>query len=129
MNLALVLAVTVSGTAGSMDYTTETGWLVYPVALTAGTLLGCVNAFAIITFRLSPLIVTLATLSLYRGVRPLVLDLSRGRRFHAPVAEGAGSGVQPLSRPREDGAAARAGGAASWTASRSSGSIWGVSSP
>lgn len=78
MNLALVLAISIAGTAGTMEYTTQTNWLVYPVALVAGTALGCLNALAIIFLRLSPLIVTLATLSLYRGI---ALHLTGGREM------------------------------------------------
>lgn len=76
MNLSLVLAVVVAGTAGTMEFTTETSWLVYPVAVLAGTALGAGNALAIIHLRLNPLIVTLATLSIYRGV---ALHLTGGR--------------------------------------------------
>lgn len=68
MNLALVTAVAVAGAPGEMAYTTQTGWLVYPVALIAGALLGVVNAVLILRLRLSPLIATLGTLTLYRGL-------------------------------------------------------------
>lgn len=68
MNLSLVIAVAVAGSPGAMEYTTETTWLVYPVALAAGATLGLANAAMIVRFRLSPLIVTLGTLTLYRGI-------------------------------------------------------------
>lgn len=68
MNLALVVAISVGGTAGAIEYTTDTNWLVYPVALAAGAILGIGNAAGIILLRLNPLIVTLATMVLYRGI-------------------------------------------------------------
>lgn len=68
MNLALVVAISVGGTAGAIEYTTDTNWLIYPVALAAGVLLGIANAVAIILLRLNPLIVTLATMVLFRGI-------------------------------------------------------------
>lgn len=68
MNLALVTAVIVSGSAGQMEYTVITNWLAYPAAILTGTLLGALNGGAILAFRLNPLIVTLATMSLFRGI-------------------------------------------------------------
>lgn len=68
MNLALVLAVAAAGSPGAMEFTTDTNGLVYPVALAAGTGLGLLNAVVIVRFRLSPLIATLGTLTLYRGL-------------------------------------------------------------
>jgi ribose transport system permease protein len=68
LNLALCTAVMFSGTRIEAELTTRTTWLVYPVALGAGMLLGMLNAQLIIRCKLSPLIATLGTLTLYRGL-------------------------------------------------------------
>jgi ribose transport system permease protein len=66
-NLALALALAVASTRAQATLTDST-WLVYPIALCAGVLLGALNAVAINVLRLSPLITTLGTLTLYRGL-------------------------------------------------------------
>src|SRR3954453_3569425 len=68
LNLALCTAVTVTGTRIEAELSTQTTALVYPVALATGLLLGGANAQLIIRLRLSPLIATLGTLTLYRGL-------------------------------------------------------------
>ena len=67
-NLALALAIAAAGSRVEAELTTDTGWLVYPGALLAGVLLGTLNAVAIVSLRLSALITTLGTLTLYRGL-------------------------------------------------------------
>lgn len=44
------------------------GILVIPIALVAGTLVGALNGFVIVRFRLSPFIVTLAAMAAWRGM-------------------------------------------------------------
>lgn len=78
MNLALVTAVVVSGSAGQTEYTVNTSWLAYPAAIITGALLGALNGCAILAFRLNPLIVTLATMSLFRGI---ALHINGGREL------------------------------------------------
>ena len=68
LNLALCTAVTLTGTRIEAELSTQTTVLVYPVALATGLLLGVANAQLIIRLRLSPLIATLGTLTLYRGL-------------------------------------------------------------
>lgn len=68
VNLTLCIAVVVTGTHVEAELSTRTTWLVYPVALIAGALLGVLNAQLVLRLRLSPLIVTLGTLTLYRGL-------------------------------------------------------------
>ena len=68
LNLALCAAVTLAGTQIEAELNTQTTALVYPVALATGLILGVINAQLIIWLRLSPLIVTLGTLTLYRGL-------------------------------------------------------------
>ncbi len=67
-NLAIAIAIAAAGTRAEAELTTDTVWLVYPVALLAGVLLGALNAVAIVSLRLSALITTLGTLTLYRGL-------------------------------------------------------------
>ena len=68
MNLALCAAVALTGTRIEAELSTRTTWLVYPTALAAGLALGVLNAQLILRLRLSPLIATLGTLTLYRGL-------------------------------------------------------------
>ena len=68
LNLALCTAVTLTGTRIEAELNTQTTALVYPVALATGLILGVINAQLIIRLRLSPLIATLGTLTLYRGL-------------------------------------------------------------
>ena len=92
-NLALALGIAAAGTRSEVAIATDTTWLVYPVALLAGLLLGALNAVAIVWLRLSALIATLGTLTLYRGlglhftgasliaVRGPILDFGRAQVF------------------------------------------------
>ena len=92
-NLALALGVVIAGTRSEAAISTSTNWLVYPIALAAGLLLGALNAVAIVKLRLSALITTLGTLTLYRGlglhltsaaliaVQGPILDFGRSQMF------------------------------------------------
>jgi ribose transport system permease protein len=66
--LAVALGLITSGTRSEAALATDTTWLVYPVALAGGTLLGALNAVAVTSLRVSALIATLGTLTLYRGL-------------------------------------------------------------
>ena len=66
-NFALAAAIMLAGTK-SASITTDTSWMVYPVALISGLGLGLVNGFIIIRLQVNPLIATLGTLTLYRGL-------------------------------------------------------------
>jgi len=67
-NCALGAAVLLAGYgAGASLNTATTAW-VYPIALAIALALGLVNAILITRFDISPLIATLGTLTLYRGV-------------------------------------------------------------
>jgi ribose transport system permease protein len=90
-NFALGLAVFLAGTKSAEAITTDTNFLVYPIALAAGLGLGLCNAILITRLKISPLIATLGTLTLYRGlglhltdaallsVRGPILDFARGQ--------------------------------------------------
>ena len=92
-NFALGLAVVLGGTELVEAITTDTTYWVYPIALTAGVGLGLVNAILITRLEISPLITTLGTLTLYRGlglhltdasllsVRGPILEFARGQLF------------------------------------------------
>jgi ribose transport system permease protein len=67
-NLSLALAIVLTGTRSEAELTTDTTWLAYPIAVAGGVLLGALNAIAIVRLRLNPLITTLGTLTLYRGL-------------------------------------------------------------
>ncbi len=68
MSLATVVAVLVGGTHHEEKLATDTSLLVYPVALAVGLLLGIVNGAIIDRSGISPLVATLGTLALYRGM-------------------------------------------------------------
>jgi len=92
-NFALGLAIFLAGTKSEAALATDTTGWVYPIALVAGAVLGGVNAVLINRFRISPLIATLGTLTLYRGlglhltqaaltaVRGPILWFARGQLF------------------------------------------------
>lgn len=67
-NFALAAAVMLAGTKSAVSITTDTSWLVYPVALICGLGLGLLNGLIITRLQVNPLITTLGTLTLYRGL-------------------------------------------------------------
>jgi ribose transport system permease protein len=67
-NLALGLAIFLCGSKSEAALTTDTSYWVYLVALAAGLAFGTINAVLIVRLRISPLIATLGTLTLYRGL-------------------------------------------------------------
>lgn len=91
-NFALATAIVLGGTKTS-QIITETTPLVYPVALVAGLALGLANGFFITKLDVNPLIATLGTMTLYRGlglhltgaslytVQGSILDFGRGQLF------------------------------------------------
>jgi ribose transport system permease protein len=92
-NFALGVATFLAGTKSAAAITTDTTHWIYPVALGAGTCLGLLNGLLIVRLRISPLIATLGTLTLYRGlglhltdasllsVRGPILEFARGQLF------------------------------------------------
>lgn len=92
-NFALGMAVFLGGMKSVEALTTDTTYWVYPIALAAGLGLGLVNAVLITRLEISPLITTLGTLTLYRGlglhltdasllsVRGPILEFARGQLF------------------------------------------------
>lgn len=67
-NFAIAAAVILAGTKSAQSITTNTSWLVYPIALFAGLGLGLVNGLIVTKLRINPLIATLGTLTLFRGL-------------------------------------------------------------
>ena len=67
-NLSLGLAIFLAGTKSEAALATDTTAWVYPIALLAGAILGGFNAILINRLKISPLIATLGTLTLYRGL-------------------------------------------------------------
>jgi ribose transport system permease protein len=96
-NLSLAMAVVLAGTRSETQLVTDTTWLVYPIALLSGLFLGVLNAAAINVLRLTPLITTLGTLTVYRGlglhltsasliaVSGPILGFGRAQLFHFGV--------------------------------------------
>ena len=90
-NFSLAIALLGAGTKSKAALATDTVWLVYPIALLSGLALGVLNAVVINVLRLTPLITTLGTLTLYRGlglhitaagliaVRGSILDFGRAQ--------------------------------------------------
>ena len=72
-------------------------WLVgFPVAILTGTLLGLVNGLLVTLFRLPSIIVTLGTLSLYRGLTFIISDARQINRSDIPTELKAMSRTSPL---------------------------------
>jgi len=67
-NVAMATAVVLTGTKVGVSVVTETGFAVYPVALAAGLAFGLLNGWIIVGLGVNPLIATLGTLTLYRGI-------------------------------------------------------------
>lgn len=67
-NLSVPTAIVLTGTSGVGPLATETGLALYPVALVMGMVLGLLNGVFITVFRINPLIATLGTMTLYRGI-------------------------------------------------------------
>ncbi|HEY4391411.1 MAG TPA: ribose ABC transporter permease [Paenibacillus sp.] len=67
--LALSSALTAGMMAGGMDT-----WLAVLIGLGAGTLMGAVNGFIVAKGRLAPFIVTLATMTIFRGLTLVYMD-------------------------------------------------------
>lgn len=66
--LSMAAAVFLSGTPHEQRIEVVTTLPVYPLAILTGLCLGLLNAAIVIRFRVSPLIATLGTLTLYRGM-------------------------------------------------------------
>lgn len=67
-NLALAAALVLAGTKSAEAITTDTSFWIYPIVLVCGAVLGALNAQIITRLNITPLIATLGTLTLYRGV-------------------------------------------------------------
>jgi ribose/xylose/arabinose/galactoside ABC-type transport system permease subunit len=67
-SLSVALGVVLAGTRSEATLATHTTLLVYPLALLSGLLCGALNAAAINVLRLTALIATLGTLTVYRGL-------------------------------------------------------------
>jgi ribose/xylose/arabinose/galactoside ABC-type transport system permease subunit len=67
-NLSLAAALVMGGTKSAAAITVDTAFWIYPIALACGVGLGTLNALAIIWLNITPLIATLGTLTLDRGL-------------------------------------------------------------
>ena len=67
-NVAMATAVVLTGTKAGVSVVTETGFAIYPVAIAVGLALGLLNGWIIVGLQVNPLIATLGTLTLYRGI-------------------------------------------------------------
>lgn len=85
-------------TCGMMfRYHPEIWWpLAFPLALGLGALLGLVNGLLVTLFRLPSIIVTLGTLSLYRGLTFIISDAKQIDRQYVPAALKAMSQTSPI---------------------------------
>lgn len=85
-------------TCGMMfRYQPDIWWpLAFPLALGLGALLGLVNGLLVTLFRLPSIIVTLGTLSLYRGLTFIISDAKQIDRQYVPSALKAMSQTSPI---------------------------------
>lgn len=78
-------------------YHPEIWWpLAFPLAIGLGALLGLVNGLLVTLFRLPSIIVTLGTLSLYRGLTFIISDAKQIDRQYVPSALKAMSQTSPI---------------------------------
>lgn len=75
-NLSIASAIMLTGIRPEGSMLTETGWAVYPIALAVGLGLGLINGLCITVLRINPLIATLGTMTLYRGIGLHLTDAS-----------------------------------------------------
>ncbi|MBZ9772407.1 ABC transporter permease [Mesorhizobium sp. CO1-1-8] len=66
-NCAIATALLLAGTESVAGSVSTSIW-VYPIALAIGLMLGLLNGVLVVAFKVHPLIITLATLSLFRGI-------------------------------------------------------------
>ena len=66
MNLAVVIGLTFYGVRVAAEG--DTGWGIYPIVIGVAVLLGALNGFLISRLKVHPLLITLATLNIYRGL-------------------------------------------------------------
>ena len=66
MNLAVVIGLTMYGVRVAAEG--DTGWGIYPIVIGVAVLLGAINGVLISRLRVHPLLITLATLNIYRGI-------------------------------------------------------------
>ncbi|NKB28916.1 MAG: ABC transporter permease [Rhodobacteraceae bacterium] len=72
-------------------------WLIgFPVAMATGAALGLVNGLLVTVFRLPSIIVTLGTLSLYRGLTFIISDARQINRANIPTELKAMSRTSPI---------------------------------
>ena len=66
LSMAVAMALTSAQHGQRIEFVST--WWVYPLALISGLVLGLINAVVVSTLRISPLIATLGSLTLYRGI-------------------------------------------------------------
>ncbi len=108
-NLSIASAIMLTGIRPAGSMVTEVGAMAYPVALAVGLALGLVNGLCITLLRINPLIATLGTMTLYRGIGLHLTDaslvslegalawLARGQMFGLGLPVWLGLGVTVLA--------------------------------
>jgi rhamnose transport system permease protein len=97
LSVGSILGLTAMACGMMFRYYPEIWWpLGFPLAIGLGALLGLVNGLLVTLFRLPSIIVTLGTLSLYRGLTFIISDAKQIDRQYVPSALKAMSQTSPI---------------------------------
>ena len=97
LSVGSILGLTAMACGLMFRYYPEIWWpLGFPLAIGLGALLGLVNGLLVTQFRLPSIIVTLGTLSLYRGLTFIISDAKQIDRQYVPSALKAMSQTSPI---------------------------------
>lgn len=97
LSIGSMLGLTAMVAGMMFRYLPEVPWpLAFPLAIGLGALLGLVNGALVTLFRLPSIIVTLGTLSLYRGLTFIISDAKQIDRQYVPSALKAMSQTSPI---------------------------------
>jgi rhamnose transport system permease protein len=97
LSVGSILGLTAMACGLMFRYYPEIWWpLGFPLAIGLGALLGLVNGLLVTLFKLPSIIVTLGTLSLYRGLTFIISDAKQIDRQYVPSALKAMSQTSPI---------------------------------
>jgi rhamnose transport system permease protein len=97
LSIGSIMAVAAMASGLMFRYAPEVPWVLgFPLSIGVGILLGLVNGALVIYFRLPSIIVTLGTLSVYRGLTFIMSDARQIDRQYVPSALKAMSQTSPI---------------------------------
>lgn len=97
LSIGSIMAVSAMASGMMFRYMPEIPWVLgFPLSIGTGLLLGLVNGALVVVFRLPAIIVTLGTLSLYRGLTFIMSDARQIDRQFVPSALKSMSQTSPI---------------------------------